>query len=147
MIGHEQKQIVRSKERYLLIGAVLTISFLAVTVSAMIHFTTAAVIDDYSDRFGASGYFTPDLRKLLALTEPDEDGMYRNPEITTEQYIAFSKSDAVRNTLFQGSRQTYGDGLIGLDPASYTPLTLPTNLRVCRVWLASCVVSVMVRCM
>ncbi len=115
LIGHALKNIARNKGRYLLIGAVLTISFLAVTVSAMIHFTTAAVIDDYSDRFGASVYFTPDLRKLLALTEPDEDGMYRNPEITTEQYIAFSKSDAVRNTLFQGSRQTYGDGLIGLD--------------------------------
>ena len=71
LIGHALKNIVRNKGRYLLIGAVLTISFLAVTVSAMIHFTTAAVIDDYSDRFGASVYFTPDLRKLLALTEPD----------------------------------------------------------------------------
>ncbi len=115
LIGHALKNIVRNKGSYLLIGAVLIVSFLSVTVSAMIHFAATAVIDDYSDRFGASVYFTPDLRKLLALTEPDENGMYSNPEITTEQYIAFSKSDAVKNTLFQGSRQTYSDRLLGLD--------------------------------
>ena len=80
--------------------------------------TRLAVIDDYSDRFGASAYFTPDLRKLFALTEPDEYGMYRNPEITTEQYIVFSKSDTVKNALFQGSRQTYSDQLTGLDQGS-----------------------------
>lgn len=114
-IGHALKNIVRNKGRYLLIGAVLIVSFMSVTVAAMIHFTTTAVIDDYSDRFGASVYFTPDLRKLLALTKPDENGMYRNPEITTEQYMVFSESDAVKSTLFQGSRQTYCDGLIGLD--------------------------------
>ncbi|MDE7327213.1 MAG: ABC transporter permease [Lachnospiraceae bacterium] len=115
LIGHALKNIVRNKGWYLLIGTVLIVSFMSVTVSAMIHFTTTAVIDDYSDRFGASVYFTPDLRKLLTLTKPDENGMYHNPEITTEQYIVFSKSDAVKNTLFQGSRQTYSDGLIGLD--------------------------------
>ena len=115
LVGHALKNIVRNKGRYLLIGTVLIVSFMSITVSAMIHFTTTAVIDDYSDRFGASVYFTPDLRKLFALMEPDENGMYHNPEITTEQYIAFSKSDAVKSTLFQGSRQTYSDGLIGLD--------------------------------
>lgn len=115
LIGHALKNIVRNKGRYLLIGTVLIVSFMSITVSAMIHFTTKAVIDDYSDRFGASVYFTPDLRKLLALMEPDENGMYHNPEITTEQYIVFSKSDAVKNTLFQGSRQTYSDELLGLD--------------------------------
>lgn len=115
LIGHALKNIVRNKGRYLLIGAVLIICLTSITVSAMIHFTTEAVIDDYSDRFGASVYFTPDLRKLLALTKPDEKGMYHNPEITTEQYLAFSKSDAVKSTLFQGSRQTYSDRLMGLD--------------------------------
>ena len=115
LIGQALKNIVRNKGRYLLIGTVLVVSFMSITVSAMIHFTTTAVIDDYSDRFGASVYFTPDLRKLLALMEPDENGMYYNPEITTEQYIVFSKSDAVKNTLFQGSRQTYSDELFGLD--------------------------------
>lgn len=115
LIGHALKNIVRNKGRYLLIGAVLIVSLTSITVSAMIHFTTKAVIDDYSDRFGASVYFTPDLRKLLALMKPDENGMYHNPEITTEQYIAFSKSNAVKNTLFQGSRQTYSDKLVGLD--------------------------------
>ena len=59
--------------------------------------------------------FTLDLRKLFTLMEPDENGMYHNPEITTEQYIAFSRSDAVKSTLFQGSRQTYSNRLIGLD--------------------------------
>lgn len=115
LIEHALKNLVRNKGRYLLVSAILIVMLALITVSAMIHFTTKAVIDDYSDRFGASVYFTPDLRKLLALTEPDENGMYHNPEITTEQYITFSKSDAVRNTLFQGSRQTYGDGLVGLD--------------------------------
>ena len=115
LIGHALKNIVRNKGRYLLIGIVLIVSFMSITVSAMIHFTTAAVIDDYSDRFGASVYFTPDLRKLFMIMEPDENGMYHNPEITTDQYIVFSKSDAVKSTRFQGSRQTYSDGLIGLD--------------------------------
>ena len=115
LIGHALKNIVRNKGRYLLIGTVLIVMLASITVSAMIHFTTTAVIDDYSDRFGASVYFTPDLRKLFALMEPDENGMYHDPEITTEQYIAFSKSDAVKSTLFQGSRQTYSDELIGLD--------------------------------
>ena len=115
LIGHALKNIVRNKGRYLLIGTVLIVMLASITVSAMIHFTTTAVINDYSDRFGASVYFTPDLKKLFALMEPDENGMYHDPEITTEQYIAFSKSDAVKSTLFQGSRQTYSDGLIGLD--------------------------------
>lgn len=115
LIGHALKNIVRNRGRYLLIGAVLIICLASITVSSMIHFTTEAVIDDYSDRFGASVFFTPDLRKLFTLMEPDENGMYHNPEITTEQYIAFSRSDAVKGTLFQGSRQTYSNQLIGLD--------------------------------
>lgn len=115
LIGHAFKNIVRNKGRYLLIGAVLIICLTSITVSAMIHFTTEAVIDDYSDRFGASVYFTPDLRKLLAMMKPDEKGFYHDPEITTEQYLAFSKSHAVKNTLFQGTRQTYSDKLVGLD--------------------------------
>ena len=115
LIGHALKNIVRNRGRYLLIGAVLIICLASITVSSMIHFTTEAVIDDYSDRFGASVFFTPDLRKLFTLMEPDENGMYHNPEITTEQYIAFSRSDAVKSTLFQGSRQTYSNRLIGLD--------------------------------
>lgn len=115
LIGHALKNIVRNKGRYLLVGAVLIVSLASITVSAMIHFTTEAVIDDYSDRFGASVYFTPDLRKLFALMKPDENGMYHDPEITTEQYLAFSESAAVKSTLFQGSRQTYSDKLVGLD--------------------------------
>lgn len=115
LLGHALKNIVRNKGRYLLIGTVLIIMLVSVTVSAMIHFTTEAVIDDYSDRFGVSVYFTPNLRKLFALMEPDKDGMYHNPKITTEQYIVFSKSDAIKSTLFQASRQTYSDSLIGLD--------------------------------
>lgn len=115
LFTHALKNIVRNKGRYLLIGAVLIVSLTAITVSAMIHFTTEAVIDDYSERFGATVSFTPDLRKLLALTKPDANGMYHNPEITAEQYLAFSESDAVKSTLFRGSRQTYGDGLTGLD--------------------------------
>ena len=82
LIGHALKNIVRNKGRYLLIGTVLIVMLASITVSAMIHFTTTAVIDDYSDRFSASVYFTPDLRKLFALMEPDENGMYHNPEVT-----------------------------------------------------------------
>lgn len=108
------KNIVRNKGRYLLIGAVLIVSLTSVTVSAMIHFTTEAVIDNYADRFGAKVSFTPDLRKLLQLIKPDENGMYNNPEITTEQYILFSESEAVKSTLFRASRQTYGEKLTGL---------------------------------
>ncbi len=115
LIGNALKNIVRNKGRYLLIGAVLSVMLASVTVSAMIHFTTQALIDDYSDRFGASVTFTPDLRKLITLMQPDENGHYHDPEITTEQYIAFSKSDAVKSTLFQGSRATYCDTLTGLD--------------------------------
>ena len=115
LVVHALKNILRNKGRYLLIGAVLIICLVSVTVSSMIHFSTEAVIDDYSERFGASVYFTPDLRKLFTLMEPDENGMYHDPEITTEQYLAFSKSNAVKSTLFQGSRQTYSDQVIGLD--------------------------------
>lgn len=115
LISQALKNIVRNKGRYLLIGAVLIICLTSITVSAMIHFTTETVIDDYSNRFGASVCFTPNLRKLLSHTKPDENGIYHNPEITSEQYLAFSQSDAVKNTLFQGSRQTYGDKLVGFD--------------------------------
>ncbi len=53
LIGHALKNIVRNKGRYFLTGAILIVSLTAITVSAMIHFTAEAVIDDYSDRFGA----------------------------------------------------------------------------------------------
>ena len=115
LIIHALKNIVRNKGRYLLIGAVMIVMLVSITVSSMIRFTTEAVIDDYSNRFGASVYFTPDLRKLFTLMKPDEYGMYHNPDISTEQYIAFSQSDAVKSTLFQGSRQTYSDQLAGFD--------------------------------
>lgn len=115
LVVHALKNILRNKGRYLLIGTVLIICLVSVTVSSMIHFSTEAVIDDYSERFGASVYFTPDLRKLFTLMEPDENGMYHDPEITTEQYLAFSKSNVVKCTLFQGSRQTYSDKFTGLD--------------------------------
>lgn len=115
LIGNALKNIVRNKGRYILIGAVLIVMLASVTVSAMIHFTTETLIDDYADQFGAAVTFTPDLRKLITLSKPDENGLFHNPEITPEQYIAFSKSDAVKSTLFQGSRQTYCDTLTGLD--------------------------------
>lgn len=115
LVRNALKNIVRNKGRYLLIGAVLIVMLASVTVSAMIHFTTKAVIDDYANRFGAAVTFTPDLRKLITLMKPDENGYYHDPEITAEQYIAFSKSDALKSTLFQGSRQTYCDTLTGLD--------------------------------
>ena len=115
LIGHALKNIVRNKGRYFLTGAILIVSLTAITVSAMIHFTAEAVIDDYSDRFGARVYFTPNLQKLFRLTKPDENGMYHDPEITAEQYMAFSNSDTVKDTLFQGSRQTYSEQLVGLD--------------------------------
>lgn len=115
LVRNALKNIVRNKGRYLLIGAVLIVMLASVTVSSMIHFTTKAVIDDYANRFGAAVTFTPDLRKLITLMKPDENGYYHDPEITAEQYIAFSKSDALKSTLFQGSRQTYCDTLTGLD--------------------------------
>lgn len=115
LFSYALKNIVRNRGRYLLIGAVLTGILTAITISAMIHFTTDAVIDDYSERFAAKVTFTPDLRKLLALMEPDENGAYHDPVITTEQYLAFSESDAVKATLFYGSRQTWCERLSGLD--------------------------------
>ena len=65
------KNIVRNKGRYLLVGAVLIVSLTSITVSAMIHFTTEAVIDDYSYRFGARVSFTPHLSKLMQLTKTE----------------------------------------------------------------------------
>lgn len=114
LIKHSLKNIVRNKGRYLLIGAVFIVMLASITVSAMIHFTTNIVIDDYANRFGANVYFTPDLRKLLELGA-DENGLYAAPEISTEQLIAFSNSDALKTTLFKGSRQTYGEQIKGLD--------------------------------
>lgn len=111
---HALKNIVRNKGRYLFIGAVLTIMLASVTMAVMIHFTTTAVIEDYTDRFSANVYFTPDLKKLLQL-EPDENGTYQAPYISQEQFIAFSKSDTLKDTLFQGSRQMYGEQLQGFD--------------------------------
>ncbi len=111
---HALKNIVRNKGRYLFIGAVLTVMLASITMAAIIHFTTTAVIEDYADRFCASVYFTPDLKKLLQLG-PDENGIYSAPAISSEQLIVFSKSDALKNTLFQGSRQTYGAQLQGFD--------------------------------
>ena len=93
LIGHALKNIVRNRGRYLLIGAVLIICLASITVSSMIHFTTEAVIDDYSDRFGASVFFTPDLRKLFTLMEPDENGMYHNPESRIKLCIQSGQGD------------------------------------------------------
>ncbi len=111
---HALKNLVRNKGRYLFIGALLTVMLASITMAAMIHSTTTAVIEDYADRFCASVSFTPDLKKLLQLGT-DEDGFYQLPDISSEQLIAFSKSDTLKNTLFQGSRQTYGEKLQGFD--------------------------------
>lgn len=115
LIGNAMKNLVRNRGRYLLLGAVLTALLAAVSVSAVLHGTASQLIDTYADRFGASVSFTTDLRKLITLTEPDETGQFQDPEITSEQYLAFSQSDAVKNTLFQGTRQVYCGTLQTLD--------------------------------
>lgn len=122
MIGGERmyilinalKNIVRNKGRYILVAIIMILMIVSITVSTMIHYTTNEVIDNYSERFGASVYFTADLKKVIKLPT-NAAGNIEVPEITTDQLVSFSNSDYLKSTLFTGSMHTFSDSLQGLD--------------------------------
>ena len=108
------KNLFRNKGRYLLVGAIIVVMLITVTVSSMINATTKEVISDYVERFNARVYFTPDISKIFSIP-PQPDGTYSMPEISTKQYMNFSKSEYVAVTLLTGSIHAYGDSFRGLD--------------------------------
>lgn len=111
IIKNALKNINRNKARYIIVSIIMIIT---AVISSMIHLTTSSVIDNYSKRFGASIYFTPDLKKVINLPT-GTDGTILIPDIPTNQLIDFSKSDYLKSTLFTGSLHGFSDSLRGLD--------------------------------
>lgn len=114
IIKNALKNINRNKARYIIVSIIMIIMIITAVISSMIHLTTSSVIDNYSKRFGASIYFTPDLKKVINLPT-GTDGTILIPDIPTNQLIDFSKSDYLKSTLFTGSLHGYSDSLRGLD--------------------------------
>lgn len=114
IIHNSLKNIIRNKGRYFLIAILMIIMIVSITMSAMIQYTTNEIIKNYSERFGASVFFTPDLKKVINLPT-DETGTIHIPELTTDQLVSFSKSDYLKSTLFTGSMHTFSGELQGLD--------------------------------
>lgn len=114
IIVNALKNILRNKGRYIHVAIIMVLMLVSITVATMIHYTTKEVIDNYSERFGASVYFTQDLRKVIKLPTNDA-GVIEIPELTTDLLILFSQSEYLKSTLFTGSMHTYGDTLQGID--------------------------------
>lgn len=114
------KNIVRNKNRYILISGIMIIILVAVTVSNMINSTTRSVIDDYINRFNTRVFFTQDIRRVLA-QGPDEHGFFSAPRITTDDFLSFADSELVVATQFTGSIHAFGESFHGFDQSEQLP--------------------------
>ena len=108
------KGVLRNKKRYIVIALATVIVVAGITIASMVWFTASDVISDYSERFAASVYFTPDLRKAFALGV-DENGYLQIPQITAQQMRSFAESKYLKETLYTASIQTYGENIVGID--------------------------------
>ena len=106
--------VLRNKKRYGLIALATAVVVAGISIASMVWFTAVGVIADYSDRFGASVYFTPDLKKAFA-QGVDENGYLQIPDITAQQLRAFAESKYLKETLYRASIQTYGEDITGID--------------------------------
>lgn len=106
--------VLRNKKRYSVIALATAVVVAGITAASMVWFTAAGVIADYSERFGASVYFTPDLRKAFA-QGVDENGYMQIPQITAQQMRSFAESEYLKQTLYRASIQTYGSDITGID--------------------------------
>lgn len=106
--------VLRNKKRYGVIALATAVVVAGLTMASMVWFTAVGVIADYSERFGATVYFTPDLRKALA-QGVDENGYLQIPEVTSQQLRDFAVSKYLKETLYRASIQTYGEQITGID--------------------------------
>lgn len=108
------KNIIRNKKWYIVVAMIAATVIISITISLAIYHTTSQIITDYTNRFGASVYFTPDLRKVINLPK-DENGNISVPAITAEQLNSFSESNYLKSALFTASLQAYSENILGID--------------------------------
>lgn len=114
ILGNAIKGILRNKKRYIFIAIIALIIITVITVFITIYITTKKIMSNYSQHFGATVYFTPNLNKIIEML-PDEYGNIHIPKINSEQLISFSESSYLKSTLFTASIQVYGKSIITLD--------------------------------
>ena len=114
------KNILRNKGRNILMGVIILAIIATSAVALIINNTSNAIIDDYRERFASEVRIVPDLERVRdeAMRAMQEGGgiggmmrgggaAMRNlmavPQIMPEQYIAFSHSQYIRETIFTAS--------------------------------------------
>lgn len=103
----------RNKGRNLLIGLVMLAIVASVTLALVIGNTSAGIINDYRERFGAAVYLIQDMEKVMAKAE--EIGYVENPEISVEQYRAMAESPAISYCELTGYMGGISDGFHVVD--------------------------------
>ncbi|MEG0295842.1 MAG: FtsX-like permease family protein [Clostridium sp.] len=106
------KNLTRNKGRNILIGIIIFAMISVTAVSIIIHTTTNEMINDYKTKFGTEVTIQPDMEKLLA---NGDGGMIEFPQLTTDELIKYSKSDKLKETLFNGYFSTYTENYKALD--------------------------------
>ncbi len=94
------KNLGRNKGRNILLGIIIFVLILSTTVALVINSTTKGIIEDYKNRFGSKVTLSVDFDKLMSEQQPNQDGSFsfpQAPEITSEQYMAFSKSENLKS--------------------------------------------------
>lgn len=94
------KNLGRNRGRNILLGIIIFVLILSTTVALVINSTTKGIIDDYKTRFGSKVTLSVDFDKLMSEQTPDTNGMLafpQAPEISSEQYLAFAKSEYLKS--------------------------------------------------
>lgn len=94
------KNLGRNRGRNILLGIIIFVLIFSTTIALVINSTTKGIIDDYKTRFGSKVTLSVDFDKLMSEQKPDADGMMsfpQAPEISSEQYMAFAKSEHLKS--------------------------------------------------
>jgi len=112
ILQNAAKNLFRNKGRNILMGVIILAIIATSAVALIINNTANGIIDDYKERFGAEVRITPDMERIREEATRNMGGgmmgggganlrsMMASAQIPPEQYILFSQSQYLRETMF-----------------------------------------------
>lgn len=111
------QNLLRNRGRNLMIAGIIFVIIVSSVAALMINNTADGVIDDYKTRFGSEVTISPNMQKLQAQAQKNEDGSSstRVPSIPAEQLIDFGKSEQLQQSIYTAQAKGNSDDLKAID--------------------------------
>lgn len=108
------KNLVRNKERNILLGIIMTAILSCTAISILINTTSNEIIKDYKNRFGAEVFIQPDMEKTQEkINQGKMDEL--NKGVPNDIKEKISKSEYVKETIFSLTFSGYSKEIKALD--------------------------------